>query len=160
MLHFNNIKFLLIIILSLNCNNDTNNLSNTSTQNKFKEAKEDFEEAKKEFEKCKTQYELKSGHKVVVDIKNGSGVKGIAKEFSEYLKENCYDTFYGNWSNFNEYTTYAILHKRDEMMVSELINLLDKNIPIEITQNERKLEDITLVIGKDYKKLNFYNESQ
>ena len=56
--------------------------------------------------------------------------------------------------------TYVILHKIDNKIASELIKKLDERIPIEIMQNEKKLEDITLVIGKNYKNLNFYNRKQ
>ena len=145
---------LLITILLFNCNNS--NEQNEVKSNKFELSKNQFEEARLEYDNCKSNYEKKNNHKIIIDIRNGSGIKGAAKEFSTYLRENCYDTYYGNWENWNESKTYLILHKLDENMAIELIDLLDENINLEIVHNFKKLEDITLVIGKDYKNLNFY----
>ena len=150
----NSILILLIPFLLFNCNDS--NQQNDVKRNKFEISKTKFETARLKYDNCKSNYERKNNHKIIIDIKNGSGIKGAAEEFSNYLRKNCYDTYYGNWNNFNESKTYLILHKLDESMAIELIDLLDENINLEFIHDLKKLEDITLIIGKDYKNLDFY----
>ena len=45
-------------------------------------------------------------------------------------------------------------------MITKLIDLLDDNIDFEIIHDLKKLEDITLVIGKDYENFNFLSIEQ
>ena len=150
-----NYKLLLLVIFMLfNCNDSKD--KDEVVKNKFEVSKNKFEIVRLEYDNCKTDYEKKNNHKIVIDIKNGSGIKGVAKEFSDYLQEKCYDTYYGNWDNWNESKTYLILYKLDDNMATELVDLLDNNINLEIAHDLKKLEDITLVIGKDYKNLDFY----
>ena len=149
---------LLISLLLFNCNDSKE--QDIIKINKFETSKNQFAAARLEYDNCKTNYEKKTGHKIIIDIKNGSGVKGLAKKFSDYLREKCYDTYYGNWNNYNESKTYLILHKLDENMIIELIKLFGDNINFEIIHDLKKLEDITLVIGKDYKNFNFLPTEQ
>jgi len=154
-------RYTLIFLISLllfNCNDS--NEQDIIKINRFELSKNQFEIARLKYDNCKTSYEKKTDHKIIIDIKNGSGVKGVAKKFSDYLREQCYDTYYGNWNNFNESKTYLILHKLDENMIIELIDLLNDNINFEIIHDLKKLEDITLVIGKDYKNFNFLSIEQ
>ena len=148
----------LISFLLFNCNDS--NEKDIIKINKFELSKNQFEIARLEYDNCKTSYEKKTDHKIIIDIKNGSGVKGVAKKFSDYLRKECYDTYYGNWNNFNESKTYLILHKLDETMIIELIDLLGDNLNFEIIHDLKKLEDITLVIGKDYENFNFLSIGQ
>ncbi len=154
------VKILLVIVISVSCNKNSSELSDITIKNKFQKAKIEFEKAKDIYDNCKTEYEYLLGNKIVLDIKNGSGIKGVAKQFSDYLKDKCYDTFYSNWNNFNEYKTYIILHRLDNRMAIELKQKLDAGIPIEIIHDEKKNEDMTIIIGKDYKNLEFYRDAQ
>ena len=154
-------RYILIFLISLllfSCNESSE--QDIVKINKFELSKKQFEISRLEYDNCKTPYEQKTGHKIIIDIKNGSGAKGVAKKFSDYLRKNCYDTYYGNWNNFNESKTYLILHKLDENMITKLIELLDDNIDFEIIHDLKKLEDITLVIGKDYENFNFLSIEQ
>ena len=45
-------------------------------------------------------------------------------------------------------------------MIIELIKLFGDNINFEIIHDLKKLEDITLVIGKDYKNFDFLSTEQ
>ena len=154
-------RYILIFLISLllfSCNESSE--QDIIKINKFELSKKQFEISRLKYDNCKTPYEQKTGHKIIIDIKNGSGAKGVAKKFSDYLRKNCYDTYYGNWNNFNESKTYLILHKLDENMITKLIELLDDNIDFEIIHDLKKLEDITLVIGKDYENFNFLSIEQ
>ena len=141
----------LIIILVISCKEDA-----IKDSNKFKQAKSDFNKAITEFEECKTDYESKTNHKVIVNVKNGSGETGLAKKISDYLNQKCYDTYYGNWENYNEYYTYIISYKKNNSMINELKNILDSEIEIITINDTTKIEDMTLIIGRDYKNLSFY----
>ena len=143
--------FIFIFILIISCQEDT-----IENSNKFEEAKSDFNKAITKFEECKTDYENKTNHKIIVSVKNGSGKRGLAKEISDYLNQKCYDTYYGNWKNYNEFNTYIISYKKNNSMINELKNILDSEIEIMITNDTTKIEDMTLIIGKDYKSLSFY----
>ena len=140
----------------LSCKNDTPEVIKKS--NKFNEAKESFEKAKKRFNECKNNYEKSTNHKIVIDIRYGSGISGAAEEVSDYLRELCYDTYYGNWDNNTEYYTRIIQYNQDKDMASQIIKDLDKKIKIKNELNLNQGIDLTLVIGKNYRNLNFYQK--
>ena len=146
-------KFLILtLFLIFSCNNNK-----AEKLSKFEQAEDAFIHAKIQYEKCKTEYEDKNNHKVIVDIRNGSGKKGLAKKISDYLIEKCYDTYYSNWENFNEFNTRIIIYNNKQtVMVNELKNILDTDIEFEIKYDTTKIVDITLIIGKDYQNLSFY----
>ena len=146
-------KFLILILfLIFNCNN-----SKTESLNKFEQAKDDFIYAITEYEKCNTDYENKNNRKVIIDVRNGSGKKGLAKKISDYLVEKCYDTYYSNWDNFNEFNTRIIIYNNNQSsMIDELKDILDTDIEFEIKKDTTKIIDMTLIIGRDYQNLSFY----
>ena len=84
------------------------------------QAKNDFKVAVNKYEACKTEYEYSHNHKVTIDVRNGSGKKGLAKEVADYLKEQCYDTYYGNWENFNEFNTRIIIYNNNTININIL----------------------------------------
>ena len=77
---------------------------------------------------------------------------------SDYLRELCYDTYYGNWDNNTEYYTRIIQYNQDKDMASQIIKDLDKKIKIKNELNLNQGIDLTLVIGKNYRNLNFYQK--
>ena len=152
-----------MICILFNCSdNKSEEIKNeiSITNNKFENSKDSFILAVSEFEKCKSDYEINHNHKIKIDIRNGSGKSGVAKEFSDYLRNKCYDTHYGNWITFDESKTYLILHKIDTKMANEIVEQLDNNIQIETVHNLEKLEDVTLIIGRDYSELDFYKKRE
>jgi len=149
-----NIFLILSVFLVFSCNN-----KKIETLNKFKKAENDFVIAVNQYEKCKTEYEYSNNHKVIIDVRNGSGKKGLAKKISDHLIEKCYDTYYGNWENFNEFNTRIIIYNNNSnLMAKELKNILDANIEFERKRDTTKIVHMTLIIGKDYKKLSFYKD--
>ena len=116
------------MLFSINCKGSNGEI--VKMQNKFKESKQKFEEARDKFDKCKNDYEKSTNHKIIIDIKNGSGISGAAEEVSDYLRELCYDTYYSNLvrnNNIitNEYYTKIDLHNQDNDMGNQLKKDLD-----------------------------------
>ena len=117
-----------------------------------------FEKEKNKFNDCKNDYEKSNNHKIVVNVRNGSGIPGAAKQVSNYLRSICYDTYYGNWIRSNEFESKIILHKQDKTISKQLKKDLDNTIIIKNELDPNQGLDITFVIGQDYKQLNFYKK--
>ena len=147
------------IFLLTNCES-AENKKDRKRVNKFEEAKNKFEEAKNKFEDCKTDYEKSHNHKIVVNVRNGSGVPGVAKQVSDYLRSICYDTYYDNWIINNEFESKIILHKQDSKLGKQLKKDLDNRISIENILDFSQEIDATFVIGQNYNQLNFYKKLQ
>tara|TARA_B100001769_G_C22042181_1_gene560090 strand:+ start:126 stop:590 length:465 start_codon:yes stop_codon:yes gene_type:complete len=148
---------LFFTLLIINCkSNDA--IKSDEVNNKFKESKKKFKEEKDRFNKCKNEYEKLNGYKIVIDVRNGSGVPGLAKKVSNHLRDLCYDTYYDNWSRSNQYYSKIILHKQDETMRTQLKRDLDNKIKLGMELAPNKEADITLVIGQNYKELDFFKE--
>ena len=142
----------LTLILILHCKEPSSHI-----ENEYKQSVINFKKAKSEYHECKTEYEEKTGHKIIVSIENGSGKAGIAKKVADYLNKKCFDTQEPkNWKNWGELNSFIISHKKNKEMANELRKHLDSKIRISIKEDTNKFEDITLVIGKDFKKLSFY----
>tara|TARA_Y100000814_G_C12295804_1_gene390061 strand:- start:475 stop:969 length:495 start_codon:yes stop_codon:yes gene_type:complete len=155
----NNRKFnslVLILFIAFSCNNSKAD----SSKNFFEESQHDFENAVKDYENCKTDYEALNNHKVTIDVRNGSGKSGLAKKIADYLTEKCYDTYYGNWENFDEYKTRIIIYNNNSYsMTKELQNILDADVELDRKKDSTKtIVDMTLIIGKDYQNLAFYEK--
>jgi hypothetical protein len=157
------LRYCFFFIFLLNCN--SHEISNSNIEaNKFKESKNKFKKEKERFDNCKNEYENLSGHKIIIDIKNGSGVDGLAKKTSDYLRDLCYDTYYGTLINkkgksiFNEYDSKIIIHKQDKKMQKQLKKDLDNNIKLTTVLAPNTEADITLVIGQNYRELDFFKK--
>ncbi len=152
--------FILIIVLFVNCSKDSSKISSNS----------EFKNAIDTYINCQTDYEIKYNHKPTIDIKNSTTTPGLAKDVSDFLREKCYDTYYGNWnlSNSEDIYTYIIidnLTKATSSMIDELKIILDFNFDVTIKYPEcnymalsdciddysKNYSDITLIIGNDYK---------
>tara|TARA_Y100000768_G_scaffold284274_1_gene218823 strand:- start:3291 stop:3770 length:480 start_codon:yes stop_codon:yes gene_type:complete len=144
-------------IFLVNCNNHEISNSNVES-NKFKESKNKFKKEKERFDDCKNEYENLSGNKIIIDIKNGSGVSGLAKKTSDYLRDLCYDTYWGNWVRNNQYDSHIIIHRQDKKMQKQLKEDLDSNIKLYTELAPNKEADITLVIGQNYRELDFFKK--
>ena len=145
---------ILILFTIFSCNRHEEN----HLKNDFEEDKHYFEKAVEEYENCKTEYEILNNGKVTIDVLNGTGKSGLAKKIADYLTEKCYDTYYGNWKNFDEYNTRIIVYNNNSyLMIKELQNILDINIEFERKEDSTKTTfDMTLIIGNDYQDLTFY----
>ena len=109
----------------------------------------------------KTNSELKTGHKIQVQIQNGCGFSGIAKVYTNFLRSHGYDVLeYKNAPHFNFDKTQLIVHKKDTSnFVDEMIKILQiKPDLIKYKYDTNFIYEMTLVIGHDYNSLNSYNE--
>jgi len=109
----------------------------------------------------KTQSEKITGHKIQVEIQNGCGHRGIAKLYTNFLRNNGYDVInYKNAINFSYDRTQLIIHKQDtSKFVDEIINIL-KISPqfVKYNYNNNNIYEITVIIGSDYNNLDSFEE--
>ena len=151
MINYQNIFLTLALFITFGCHDEK-----VETLSDFKQVEQDFKETIEDWENCKTKYEEINSHKVIIDVLNGSGKAGIAKKVSDYLVKQCYDTYYGNWENFNEYNTRIIIYNNNpHLMLEEMENILKTDVEFKRVQDTTKIVDMTLVIGKDYQNFDF-----
>ena len=152
MINYQNIFLTLALLIIFSCNNEK-----AERLSDFKQVEQDFKNIIEDWENCKTKYEDMNSHKVVIDVQNGSGKAGLAKKVSDYLVRQCYDTYYGNWENFNEHNTRIIIYNNNPyLMLEELKDILKSDGVFKRVQDTTKIVDMTLVIGKDYQNFDFY----
>jgi len=109
----------------------------------------------------KTKSESINGHKIQVQIQNGCGEIGVAKLFTNFLRDYGYDVLdYKNASHFNYSNTEIIVHKKDSSnFESEMIDLLKINPGlVKYNYNKNIIYEMTVIIGQDYNTLDSYNE--
>jgi len=94
-----------------------------------------------------------------VEILNGCGQSGIANLFTYYLRSHNYDIIeIKNADNFNYEETYIIINDSNKIyLAKELISLLKINTE-NVLIDKSKIWEITIIVGKDYKKLESFNE--
>lgn len=99
-------------------------------------------------------------HKIQIEILNGCGKTGVAKIFQRYLRDQGFDVV--NTENYvKNGKVFWQLEKSfviDQIGVESQAKLVAKSlgIPIEYVesrQNPNAIYDVSVVIGKDYKKL-------
>ena len=158
-------KFFILIItlLLINC-------SDTSSKN----SDNPFEKAINNYARCQTEHEVKYKHKPIVDVRNATQITGLAKDVADFLRKNCYNTYYGNWSprnsNINTYIIVDNISEASLSMINELKKILNfdfkvgYNIVVRypechnielidcIADHSDSNSDITLIIGEDYQK--------
>ena len=109
----------------------------------------------------KTQSEKITGHKIQIEIQNGCGQKGIAKLYTNFLRNNGYDVVnYKNAKNFNYNRTQIIIHKQDtSKFIDEIVNILKISPQLAIyNYNDYSIHEMTVIIGSDYNNLDSFEE--
>ncbi len=103
--------------------------------------------------------------KAEVEILNGCGDEGVAKLYTDFLRDSNYDVVsienardkYGK-NNFNHEFSKIIINKKDKLRAGYEMSLkigIDKE-NIKKNYNSEHNWDLVLIIGKDYNKLNSY----
>ena len=109
----------------------------------------------------KTNSELKTGHRIQVQIQNGCGFSGIAKVYTNFLRSRGYDVLeYKNAPHFDFDKTQLIVHKKDTSnFVDEMVGILQiKPNLIKYKYDTNIIYEMTVIIGHDYNSLKSYNE--
>ena len=93
--------------------------------------------------------------KAEIEILNGCGESGIANLYANFLRQKGFDVIESkNANNFNYLNTNILVHKKEMMPVAqELAKILEIK---EVKLIERGIWDLSLIIGKDYKKLDSF----
>ena len=107
----------------------------------------------------KTNFEIKTGIRPQVEILNGCGISGIALNYAKFLRDYGFDvTDYKNADKFDYDSTQIILLNGSIEQAHELATLMHINFnQIHISDLE-KIENLILIIGKDYVSLDsFFN---
>ena len=109
----------------------------------------------------KSKSEKKFGEKIQIKILNGCGDKGVADLYKNFLRNKGYDVIdYGNAENFNHINTKLKIHsKNHENFIFEIVEILSiKPDKLEYNYSKNIFYDLTLIIGRDYKNLDSFNE--
>lgn len=90
------------------------------------------------------------------DVRNGCGVNGVADRFTDYLRANNFDVVnIGNYSSFDIENTIIIDRMGNMTNAYETARVLGVKKENVIQQvNEEYFLDVSVIIGKDYFKLN------
>jgi len=92
---------------------------------------------------------------VQLEVLNGCGVNGIAEKFTDYLRAANFDVVnIGNYRSFD--VDYSLLidrtgNKKNAFEIASKLGIGKNNIIQQV--NKEYFLDVTLVIGKDYKRL-------
>lgn len=90
------------------------------------------------------------------EVRNGCGVNGVADRFTDYLRANKFDVVnIGNYTSFDiEHTLVIdrIGNMANAYKTAEILGIKKENVIQQI--NEEYFLDVSVVIGKDYFKLN------
>mgnify|MGYP002864400559 CR=1 FL=1 len=94
-----------------------------------------------------------------IEVLNGCGERGVADLYTNFLRKNGYDVInYRNAGHFDYNHTTILIHKNN--LNANKLNELIKINPLNVKNlyDEKIFFDLTLIIGKDYKNLESYNE--
>ena len=109
----------------------------------------------------KTKSEQMFGHKIQVEIQNGCGLKGIAKLYTNFLRDKGYDVInFKNAPHFSYKKTQLIIHQKDTLnFTNEMIDVLKINSElVDYSYDNNSIHIMTVIIGEDYNQLDSFNE--
>ena len=98
-------------------------------------------------------------NRVQIQVLNGCGDKGVADLYATYLRDNNYDVIdYKNADHFNYNASQIIVHNNN-LLIEDIADLLFiQSSNIDYIFDENIFYDLTLIVGKDYKNLDSYND--
>ena len=94
-----------------------------------------------------------------IQVLNGCGDKGIADLYATYLRDNNFDVIdYKNADHFNYNISYIIVHNNNLLVedIADLLFIQPSNI--DYIFDENIFYDLTLIVGRDYKNLDSYDD--
>ncbi len=105
-----------------------------------------------------TRVEAKMPDALKLEVLNGCGAKGIAKKFADFLQSAGYEPInVGNFENFDMPNTLILDRKAKNryngLRVAEVLGVSPSFV--QYLANDETRADVTIIIGKDYPKLDF-----
>ena len=93
---------------------------------------------------------------IQVEVLNGCGVSGVAEKFTDFLRKEKFDVVQmGNYISFDIDKSLVIDRAGNRANAEKVAAALGIDLKNVIMQkNENSFLDVSVVIGKDYKKLN------
>ena len=93
---------------------------------------------------------------IQVEVLNGCGASGVAEKFTDYLRKEKFDVVQmGNYVSFDIDKSMVIDrtgNRANAEKVAAALGIENKNVILQ--KNDDSFLDVSVVIGKDYKKLN------
>jgi hypothetical protein len=93
---------------------------------------------------------------IQVEVLNGCGAVGVAEKFTDFLRKEKFDVVQmGNYISFDIDNSLVIDrtgNRANAEKVAAALGIDDKNVIMQ--KNEDSFLDVSVVIGKDYKRLN------
>jgi arginine exporter protein ArgO len=142
-----------IIILGLFCAYLAFSLFSSSFGSKEKSDKDISDTTKRTLTKQPDQI-------IQLDVRNGTGVKGVAATFRDYLRKSGFDVVeMGNYKTDDVNKTMIIARNDDRSNSEKIASILGVNKKYIIQQiNPSLYLDATVIIGKDFKELKPFTE--
>ena len=111
--------------------------------------------------RTKSIYEQKTNQIIKMEILNGCGDSGVASRYTKFLMSLGYDVLdNSNASSFNYEKSIIKLHTANRDMAKEIAKAMgieEESIAEELNPN--LTFDVSLILGKDYKKLESYHKA-
>ena len=105
-------------------------------------------------------YEKKFGEKISIQLLNGCGKRGLAENYSVFLIEEGHDVISKSNAPHHEYIKSEIIIRNANHIaaknISELMGISEQNISVDPNPNLQC--DLTIILGKDYKKLTSHSK--
>lgn len=101
--------------------------------------------------------DIKTASAVIqVEVLNGCGASGVAEKFTDFLRKEKFDVVQmGNYDSFDIDKSMVIDrtgNRANAEKVASALGIDDQNVILQ--KNDDSFLDVSVVIGKDYKKLN------
>jgi len=99
---------------------------------------------------------------IQVEVLNGCGVPGLGQLATKYLRERGFDVVYiSNADHFNYMETVILDRQRSggpsEAALAVGVAIGTENVIMQ--SNEERLVDVSVIVGKDFRTMRFYEEN-
>jgi hypothetical protein len=96
---------------------------------------------------------------IEVEVQNGCGVPGLAKDVATYLRDRGFDVVdFKNWENWDEPRTLVVDRTSEDAQnankVAAALGLGEEGVIAQ--QSPSRGVDVTVILGKDYRQLSLY----
>ena len=104
-------------------------------------------------EEAKQVFQSSAGQTIRVEVLNGSGRAGVAKEMTDFLRARGFDVVnFGNAESQCFYETVVLDRSGDQSLAEQLAGAIGARQVLE-QKNPYLALDVTLILGRDYRQL-------